>query len=128
MKKVLFLILISLILFTCAKNSIVDDVLDETEKIRVFIYAQKNVKLVYETQNKEQVLKFSEYISDSNTELFKCGYTGKIVLIRQTGNINVEYNIDDSCQHFAFLWNDEFVSKKITKEGIKFLKQLELQE
>ncbi len=68
-----------------------------------------------------------EFIDAKETELYKCGYDGKMFFYKKGQQVNeVDFKMkNDSCNHFAFLLNGKLTSTKMSGEAIDFLNALE---
>jgi len=68
-----------------------------------------------------------EFMDAKETELFKCGYDGKMFFYKKGQQVNeVDFKMkNDSCNHFAFLLNGKLISTKLSSEAIDFFDALE---
>ena len=82
-----------------------------------------------ETTESKAIRRIIEFIDAKETELFKCGYDGKMFFYdKKTGKKIQEVDFkmkNDSCNHFAFLLNGKLVSTRMRNEAIDFLDALE---
>lgn len=68
-----------------------------------------------------------EFMDAKETELFKCGYDGKMFFYKKGQQVNeVDFKMkNDSCNHFAFLLNGKLISTKMSSEAVDFFDALE---
>jgi hypothetical protein len=68
-----------------------------------------------------------EFMDAKETELYKCGYDGKMFFYKKGQKVNeVDFKMkNDSCNHFAFLLNGKLISTKMSGEAVDFFDALE---
>ncbi len=80
-----------------------------------------------QTAESKAIRRMIEFIDVKVTELFKCGYDGKMYFYNNGKQIQeVDFKMkNDSCNHFAFLLNGKLMSTKMKNEAADFLDALE---
>jgi len=75
-------------------------------------------------ENMESVLSF---ITKRPAEFYKCGYSGEIIFMKDADRALTErmkFNIEPGCEHIVYMFNRELYSRKISKKGLEFLREL----
>lgn len=81
--------------------------------------------LILEFTSKEEIAKIINFISKIPAPLYKCAYQGAIDIFKNGESIlneKMEFNISEDCQHIIFIYNTKLISRKITNDGINFLR------
>ena len=80
-----------------------------------------------QTAESKAISRMIDFIDAKPTELFKCGYDGKMFFYNKGQKIQeLDFKMkNDSCNHFAFLLNGNLMSTKMSGEAIDFLNALE---
>ena len=80
-----------------------------------------------QTAESKAISRMLDFIDTKETELFKCGYDGKMFFYNKGQKIQeVDFKMkNDSCNHFAFLLNGNLMSTKMSGEAVDFLNALE---
>lgn len=80
-----------------------------------------------QTAESKAIRRIIEFIDAKETELFKCGYDGKMFFYDKGKQIQeLDFKMkNDSCRHFAFLLNGKLVSTRMSNEAVDFLDALE---
>lgn len=80
-----------------------------------------------QTAESKAINRVIEFIDGKETELFKCGYDGKMFFYHNGKQIQeVDFKMkNDSCNHFAFLVNGKLTGTKMSNEAVDFLDALE---
>ena len=80
-----------------------------------------------QTANSKAISRMIDFIDAKETELFKCGYDGKMFFYNKGEKMQeLDFKMkNDSCNHFAFLLNGKLTSTKMSQEAIDFLNALE---
>lgn len=86
-------------------------------------YARANTELL-KTDKKAEVDKIVGFITNRNAPLYKCAYHGKIKFFTKDAMVEAEYNHSEECAHVVYMKGTEIVSKKLTKEGVLYLRKL----
>jgi hypothetical protein len=83
-------------------------------------------KTVQTTETKA-IRRIIEFMDAKETELFKCGYDGKMFFYGKGQKIQeVDFKMkDEACNHFAFFLGDKLISTKMSNEAIDFFDALE---
>ena len=80
-----------------------------------------------QTTEQAAIRKVTGFIDADTTELFQCGYDGKMFFYNKGQQIQeVDFKMKDkACNHFAFMMNGKLVSTKVKNEAIDFFSSLE---
>jgi len=80
-----------------------------------------------QTAESKAINRMIDFIDAKETELFKCGYDGKMFFYNKGQKIQeVDFKMkNDSCNHFALLVNGKLTGTKMSNEAIDFLNALE---
>ncbi|HET9745932.1 MAG TPA: hypothetical protein VFP97_09475 [Chitinophagaceae bacterium] len=79
-----------------------------------------------QTAETNAIRRIIDFIDAKETELFKCGYDGKMFFYNDGKQIQeVDFKMkSDSCNHFAFLLDGKLVSTRMRNEAADFLDAL----
>jgi len=105
---------------------------DNTDRVEILFYTvqvQKGTKPILaqtfmDRENMERVLSF---ITKKPAEFYKCGYSGEIIFLKYANSALTErmkFNIEPGCEHILYMFNRELYSRKISKKGLAFLREL----
>ena len=80
-----------------------------------------------QTAESKAISRMIDFIDAKETELFKCGYDGKMFFYSKGQKMQeLDFKMkNDSCNHFAFLLNGNLMSTKMSNEAVDFLVALE---
>lgn len=80
-----------------------------------------------QTAEAKAIRRVIEFIDGKETELFKCGYDGKMFFFSQGKKIQeVDFKMkNDTCNHFAFLLDGKLTGTKMNSEAADFFDALE---
>lgn len=80
-----------------------------------------------QTAEAKAIQRMIEFIDGKESELFKCGYDGKMFFYGKGQKIQeVDFKMKDkTCNHFSFLLNGKLMSTKMSNEAVDFLNALE---
>lgn len=80
-----------------------------------------------QTAESNAINRMIDFIDAKETVQFKCGYDGKMFFYNKGQKIQeVDFKMrNDSCNHFLFKLNGEFMSTKMSNEAVDFLNALE---
>lgn len=99
--------------------------LDEVSQVTIVVYTKGGKKVeVLATKEKRVVNQLTTFITSKKAPLYKCGYSGEITFYTAKGIIAGEYNHSTDCGHIVFLINGELVSRRLSEEGLNYLKKL----
>jgi hypothetical protein len=105
---------------------------DNTDRVEILFYAgpgHKGTKPILaqtfmDRENMDRVLSF---ITKKPAEFYKVGYSGEIVFLYETNSALTErmkFNIEPGFEHIVYMFNRELYSRKISKKGLVFLREL----
>lgn len=123
MKKILYVALFILFLTGCGGGNPFDEVIENSTRIEISLYSKGKVVLTIE--DKEQIKAFAKYIMPKYTKEYKCGYDGKVVFDTPGKKYEAEFNLSDDCKQIVCVIDDELISRKLTPEGLEFLRDLD---
>lgn len=80
-----------------------------------------------QTADAKAIRRMTEFIDGKKSELFRCGYDGKMFFYCKGQQIQeVDFkNKDKACNHFSFLLHGKLVSTKMNNEAVDFLFAIE---
>lgn len=121
------IISVTYILYISPVNKFKKRILNSADKVVVNI-SMGEYPAVKKEFNKNDIEKFIGFISYYPAKNYKCSYTGEIKFLEnglEKEENNISYQIvNPDCKHLVFMENDKIYSRKITKEGVDFLKIL----
>jgi hypothetical protein len=120
MKNYLIVLYIAIIFCSC-KPSPVKQSLSAADSLVIHFKDEQAAVVTRTVQTAESnaIRRIIDFIDAKETELFKCGYDGKIIQ-------EVDFKMkNESCNHFAFLLNGKLVSTRMKNEAVDFLDALE---
>lgn len=128
MRYSIFLILL-ILGFTSCKQSVIKQSFSATDSLVIHFkdeQAAAVTKTVQTTESKA-ISRVIEYLDGKESELFKCGYDGKMFFYSKGEKIQeVDFKMkDEACNHFAFLLNGKLVSTRMSNEAVDFFDALE---
>ena len=128
MRKVLIYLPL-IFLFCSCKQSAIKQSFSSTDSLVIHFKDEQagTVTKTVQTAESKAINRLIDFIDAKETELFKCGYDGKMFFYNKGQKIQeVDFKMkNDSCNHFAFLINGKFTSTKMSNEAIDFLNALE---
>ena len=128
MKCYLILLLPFFIFFSCTPSPI-EKSFSGTDSVVIFFKNETAgiITKTVQTTEKNAISRIVDFIDKDKTQLFDCGYDGKIYFFDSGKKIQeVDFKVKDkTCNHFAFLLNNRLVSTKMSFEAIDFLTALE---
>lgn len=99
--------------------------LKEVSQVTVVVYTKEGKKIeVLSTKEKGEISQLKTFVTSKKAPLYKCSYNGEITFYTEKGTISGEYNHSAGCGHIVFLINGELVSRRLSKEGLNYLKKL----
>jgi len=128
MKSFLF-VLIAGILFCSCKQSAIKQNFSSADSLVVHFKDEQTstITKTVQTADSKAINRIIDFIDAKETELYKCGYDGKMFFYKNGQSIQeVDFKMkNDSCNHFAFLLNGKLMSTKMGVEAVDFLDALE---
>jgi hypothetical protein len=128
MKNYLIVLYIAIIFCSC-KPSPVKQSLSAADSLVIHFKDEQAAVVTRTVQTAESnaIRRIIDFIDAKETELFKCGYDGKMFFYNKGKQIQeVDFKMkNESCNHFAFLLNGKLVSTRMKNEAVDFLDALE---
>ena len=122
-------ITIAALLFCSCKQSAVRQSFSSADSLVIYFKDEQAavVTKTVQTAESKAISRMIDFIDAEQTELFKCGYDGKMFFYNKGQKIQeLDFKMkNDSCNHFAFLLNGNLMSTKMSGEAIDFLNALE---
>ena len=122
-------IAITAILFCSCKQSAIRQSFSSADSLVIHFKDEQAAVITKTVQTAESkaINRMIDFIDGKETELFKCGYDGKMFFYNKGKKIQeVDFKMkNDSCNHFAFLLNGNLMSTKMNNEAVDFLNALE---
>ena len=128
MRYSLFILFIGMIVCSCKPSPVKQSFSSADSLVIHFKDEQAGVvNKTVQTAESKAIRRIIEFIDAKETELFKCGYDGKMFFYNRGKQIHeVDFKMkNDSCNHFSFLLNGKLVSTRMKNEAIDFLDALE---
>lgn len=124
--KTICLFLSGILLFTsCTRESSLDQLIQETNLVKVFIVSNDNIPVVhYETNDIDKIKMWKNYIDENSTGASNCNYEGKLVFRVYDDSTIMQFSLQNECEQVSYILNDSLFVKKFTPEGISFLNSL----
>lgn len=117
------------ILFCSCKQSAVRQSFSSADSLVIHFKDEQAgaVTKTVQTAESKAISRMIDFIDTKGSELFKCGYDGKMFFYNKGQKIQeVDFKMkNDSCNHFAFLLNGNLMSTKMSNEAVDFLNALE---
>lgn len=128
----LTLVFFTVMFMRCEKVTEVSELVKSTEKIQVVFYNDSLPDTFYDITEKKDIKNFNDYISDEEVPLYKCGYDGQIIFFvdddegaEPKNSVAMEFNLQPDCAHIAYQYAGALQTKKISSEGLEYLKSLQ---
>jgi len=124
---IIFSFFILFILVDCSSYKNV--LLNETEKIVIYIYGIEDSKVIedfykIETINKDEIKKIINYTTRIISPAYKCGYHGKIEYYCKNNNLILDMKFNTDCNTIVFVYDDKLFTRRISINGLIYLKEL----
>jgi hypothetical protein len=126
------LVVISVFLFISCGDSI-DSELNEklagANKIKLYFFDKehgtvKDPKMIVTVSKQGDIKKIINSITGETTKQFKCGYSGQLEIFKDnTLLLNPEFNFEEECRHYVFMYNGNMLFKVMSEEGSNLLKE-----
>ncbi len=107
------------------------EVVEHTEKIQLIFYQSDGPEKFVDITDRSEIKQFDAFISNEDTPVYTCGYTGRMVFFLYPdmappgkNTIVVEFNVDESCRHAAYYFDDALQTKTLTKKGVDYLNSI----
>ncbi len=128
----LYFTFLLLMFLRCEKVTEISELAKNTDKIQVIFYDESgNEASFIDITDKKEIRKFSSYISEMETPLYKCRIDGRLIFFLNEesarGNYNsvdMDFNLEDDCHHVAYEYSGRLQTKKMTDKGIDYLRSL----
>lgn len=116
---------LSVLFLTSCKHSKLDDVIDHSSSMEIQFLdtASGQVVGIYKTNFSGEINMLNKYFPGTAVPQYKCGYEGKIIL-RGRDTTEVDFSLQNKCQHISFLLDGNVYSEDILYEGVGYLKKL----
>lgn len=108
---------------TSYTNLAVYELAKQTERIQV-VFNERADKY-QDITSRKQIRKFDSYISEEDTPVYNCGYDGYILFFTESGSVRMEFNLDDECQNIVYTFAQVTYTKKLTAEGLAYLRSVQ---
>jgi hypothetical protein len=127
--RILFLTIVSGLAFCSCKQSEIKQSFSSADSLVIHFKNELagEITRTVQTADAKAISRMIEFIDKKESELFKCGYDGKMFFYSK-GQMAQEVDFkmkDESCNHFAFLLNGKLMSTKMSHEAADFLDALE---
>jgi hypothetical protein len=126
------LVFFTVMFIRCEKVTEISELVKNTKKIQVVFYNDTLPDTFVDVTDKKEIKQFANYISNEDSPLYKCGYDGQIVFFMDDesgatpkNSVAMEFNLQDDCAHITYQYAAALQSKKITGDGMKYLKSLQ---
>ena len=105
---------------------------ENTDRVEILFYTgpvHKGMKPILaqtfmDRENMDRVLSF---ITKNPAEFYNAGYSGEIIFLKEANTALTErmkFNIEPGFEHVVYMFNRELYSRKISKKGLVFLREL----
>src|SRR5574339_334252 len=127
--KILIPALVTSVFFFSCKPSVIKQSFFSTDSLVIHFKNEQagEVTRTVQTTETKAIRRIIEFMDAKETELFKCGYDGKIFFYGKGQKIQeVDFKMkEEACNHFAFFLGDKLMSTKMSAEAIDFFDALE---
>jgi hypothetical protein len=125
----ILLFIFSSILFYSCKQSAIKQSFSSADSLVVYFKNEQagEITKTVQTADANAIRRMIEFIDGKESELFNCGYDGKMFFYnggRQIQEVDFK-NKDKACDHFSFLLHGKLMSTKMSNEAVDFLDALE---
>ena len=128
MKTYLIISLVAVLLCSC-KQSAIKQTFSSADSLVVHFKDEQTgtITKTVQTAESKAINRIIEFIDAKETELFECGYDGKMFFYRKGQRMQeVDFKMkNDSCNHFTFFLNEKRIATKMSSEAVDFLDALE---
>ena len=127
--KFYLLLIFSPILFFSCKQSAIKQSFSSADSLVVHFKNEQagEITKTVQTTDAKAIRRMTEFIDGKESELFKCGYDGKMFFYSKGQRMQeVDFKMKDkACNHFAFLLNGKLMSTKMSDEAVDFFDAME---
>lgn len=127
--KTFVLLSIIILTFCNCRQSIVSQSFSSADSLVVHFKNEQagEITKTVQTADVKAIRRMTEFIDGKESELFKCGYDGKMFFFSKRQKVQeVDFKMKDiTCNHFSFLLDGKLMSTKMNNEAIDFLNALE---
>jgi len=125
------LIILSLFTITSCGDSINSELgkkLAGTNKIKLYFFDKesgtvKDSKMIVTISKQDDIKKIVESITDETPGQYKCRYSGHLEIFKDNDLLfNAEFNFEEECRHYVFMYNKRMLFKVMSEEGSALLK------
>jgi len=121
-------LIISVFFFSC-KPSAIKQSFSATDSLVIYFKDEQGgiITKTIQTTETKAIRRIIEFMDTKTTELYKCGYDGKMFFYNNSQKIQeVDFKMkDEACNHFAFMLDNKLVSTKMSNEAVDFFDALE---
>jgi len=112
-----------LLIAGCTQSKLAD-VIDHSSAMEIH-YTDSAGKIIgiYKSNFSGEINMLNKYFTGAEVPEYKCGYDGKI-LLKGKDTTEVDFSIQNKCQHISFILNGNRYSEDISLEGIGYFKKL----
>ena len=117
-----YLLFMVIMLMRCGPVSEIDELVKQTDKVQVVFY--ERLDAYTDVTARRDIKRFSDYILEEPSPLYRCGYDGYLVFFTGTGSVRMEFNLRDDCLHVVYPYADGVQSRILSQEGQDYLRSL----
>jgi hypothetical protein len=125
--KALFIAGLIVLTVSSCKQSEIRKTFGAADSLVIHFGDQTQITRTVQATEKSAIGRVADFIDAPETELYKCGYDGKMYFFTN-GTVTQEVDFkmkDDSCRHFTFLLNGKLMATRMNNESADFLQALE---
>ena len=105
---------------------------ENIDRIEILFYTVEGTKgmqpiLAQTFMDRENLDRVLSFITKKPAEFYKCGYTGEMIFIQDAQSVlkeRMKFSIEPGCEHIVYMFDRNLYSRKISKKGLLFLKEL----
>lgn len=118
----LYLTFITVMFVRCEKLTEVDELAKQSNRVQIVF--SDNLLNYTDVNDKKEIRRIANFITDEETPFYKCGYDGYMIFFTDHGSVRMDFNLQDDCAHVVYDYAMTIKTFKISEEGITYLRQL----
>lgn len=113
---------ITIMFVRCEKLTEVDELAKQSNRVQIVF--NDNLINYTDVEDRKEIRRIANFITDEETPFYKCGYDGYMIFFTDQGSVRMDFNLQDDCAHVVYDYAMTIKTFKISEEGITYLRQL----
>ncbi len=125
------LVFLTVMFLRCEKVTEVTELVKNTAHLQVTFYNDSVPATHVDITDKNEIKKFSRFISSETIPVRKCKFDGELVFFMEDGiaagggnSVSMQFSLQPGCAHVEYMYADQLETKQLSEEGIEFLTEM----